>query len=320
MKAFDYAIADNEEGIHAALAKGYKLKAAGLDLLDMLKERIVREDKFVSILEVDSLKGIREKENGISIGPLVTLHQLANSELIRTRYKALAQSAGEAATPQIRARATVAGNLLQRPRCWYFRSKEYPCLKKGGATCYAHDGENAFHAIMGEGPCRIVHPSSIAPAFVAADAEIVAMNGKEEERYVAGDFFVYPSMNIYHENKLKDDQLVTEIFLPKTPAKSGYVEFKQKQSFDWPLAACTVAYLDGKWRVVMSHVSQIPERSIAAEEVLGTTADIDNALAEKAADAAVANAEPMSDNAFRVKLARAAVRRSLLMACGKESD
>ncbi len=319
MKAFDYAIAENQQGIHAAVDKGYKVKASGIDLLDMLKERIEPSEKLVSIHKVKPLKEIRMTDGGVSIGALATLREISENEAIKKGYPALALAAGEAATPQIRARATAAGNILQRPRCWYFRAKEYHCLKKGGAECFAVNGENTYHAIFGEGPCHITHPSNIAPALVAAGAKIKASNGSEEKEYDAEDFFVMPTRNLYGENILEDDEVVTEIVIPAMPEKSAYVEFREKQSFDWPVAACIAVYMDGKWSVVLSHVAQTPWRAEEAEKIAGTMADLTKEVAEKAADAEIQRAEPMSQNAYRIKLARAAIRRSLLKACGKEA-
>lgn len=319
MRAFDYAIAENEAGALAALAKGYRIKAGGIDLIDMLKERTEKHDKFVSILGVGSLRGISEKEGGIAIGALTTLREVAESTLIRRHYPALADTIDNAATPQLRSVATVAGNILQRPRCWYFRANEYHCLKKGGATCYAVDGDNTYHALFGGGPCHIVHASNIAPAFVAVNARITVRDARGGKNYEAKDFFVLPAKNLSGENALGEGELVTEIFLPKLPTKSAYVEFKEKQSFDWPLAACTAAYLDGKWSVVLSHVAPIPWRAAKSEEVLAGADDVSDELAARAADAALDGANPMTHNAFRTKLVRAAVRRALLKACGKEA-
>ncbi len=317
MKAFDYAIAENTSGAIAAIGKKYRVKAAGIDLLDMLKERTEPGDRFVSIHRVAELGGIMTTADGLRIGALATLAEIGDSELVRKSFPALAEAASSAATPQVRARATAAGNVLQRPRCWYFRAKEYDCLKKGGATCFAVEGENQFHALFGGGPCHITHASNIAPALVAVNAEIRA-RGQKDTRVISADgFFTLPDKGVGRENSLSEDELVTEFVIRKLPTKSAYVEFKEKQSFDWPLAACTVALLDGKWRVVLSHVAPIPWRATKAEEVLGGTADIDEALAEKAADAALEGAKPMRDNGYRLKLVRAAVRRSLLEACGK---
>lgn len=323
MKAFDYAVAKNMKGALEAMQRGYHPKAAGIDLLDLLKERIAPTDKVVSLHKLSGLKGIREDEDGaLVIGALTTLQELADDARIQRDFKVLAHAAGDAATPQVRALATAGGNLCQRPRCWYFRSLEHPCLKRGGATCYAVDGENQFHAIMGGGPCHIVHPSNLAPALVALDARILISSGTETRTVEASRFFVPPSRNMYSENALEEGELVTEIRLPKKPVKSGYSELRQKQSFDWPMVSCSVAHLGGgndDWRVVLGFVAPVPWRSREAEQALAGAATVTEELAKTAADAALANAQPMSRNAWRVQVARAAVRRALLDAEGKDA-
>lgn len=323
MKAFDYAIAENVAGALAAMEKGYHAKAGGIDLLDQLKERTAaaeRYDRFVSIQSIGELKGIRMDGDAIVISPLATLRELGADPLLLKSFPALAQAAGEAATPQIRAVATAGGNLCQRPRCWYFRSQDFHCLKKGGATCFAVDGENQYHALFGGGPCHIVHPSNIAPPLVAAGAEIVVRNRKETRTIPAGEFFVLPGKSVYKENVLDDGDLIVAIRVPKPPAKSAFVEFREKQSFDWPLAACAAVFAQGKWNVVLGGVAPIPWRAIKAEEVLAKATGIDGSLAARAADAALDGAEAMSENAWRKSLVRAAVRRALLLADGKEID
>ncbi len=322
MRAFDYAVAENTDGAIAAIGKGYKVKASGLDLLDMLKERTEKSDKIVSIHKLGDLKSISEPggDTGLTIGALATLAQVSGHSYIQKNFAALAEAAGAAATPQVRARATVGGNVLQRPRCWYYRANEYDCLKKGGSTCYAVEGDNTYHAIFGGGPCHIIHPSNVAPPLVAVNATIKVRHGKDTKEYKAADFFVLPAKSMYAENVLGEDELITEIVIEKIPEKSGYVEFKEKQSFDWPVASCTAVYTNGAWSIVLGHVAPVPWKSKKAEEVLGGSADVSYELAEKAADAAIADADPMTHNGYRVKLARAAVRRAILTACGKEID
>jgi xanthine dehydrogenase YagS FAD-binding subunit len=320
MKAFDYAIASNESGALAALERGYRPKASGIDLLDLLKERTAAPDSMVSIADIDSMKGIREQDGALVIGALATLDEVGRHPAIRKSFHGLAESAAEAATPQIRMRATIGGNICQRPRCWYFRSADFNCLKKGGPTCYAVEGENQFHAVFGQGPCHITHPSNVAPALVAHGAQIVTKAPEDGGRTIAAaDFFLLPEDGgIMRENVLKAEELVTEIRLPAPVAgqKSGYVEFREKQSFDWPLVSCVAAWNGTKWTVVLGHVAPVPWRAKGVEGVLGSAASITPELAEKAAAAADRGAKPMSGNAWRLRLVRAAVRRALLLADG----
>ena len=319
MKPFDYALAENEAGALAALERGYRPKAGGIDLLDLLKEREEAPDAMVSIAALRGVEPVRREPSGaLVLDPLMTLAELEAA--MAAPCPALAQSIAQAATPQIRAVATIGGNLLQRPRCWYFRSADFPCLKKGGSTCYAVEGENRFHALIGGGPCHIVHASSLAHALVALDGQLTLTSRKGTRTVSAEQFFTLPDANIAVENQLATDELLTAITIPRALTESATVEFKEKQTFDWPLAAATAARHPSGWRVVLGFVAPTPWRDGAAETVLGTTADVSPALAARAADAALADATPMSNNAWRLPLARAAVRRAILQANGKEID
>jgi xanthine dehydrogenase YagS FAD-binding subunit len=329
MKAFEYAQATNLDGAMAALAKGYAPKANGVDLLDRLKEGIEPGGKFVSIHRVPELKGISEEVGHLRIGALATLAEISGSAAVRSWCAAVAESVLEAATPQIRARASVGGNLLQRPRCWYYRSAEHECRRKGGEVCFAANGDNNYHALFAGGSCPVVHPSSLAPALVAADAVIVirATDGKTREARSATFFAAWPgpggdALQAGQRElsaSMRLDELITELRLPKKTRRSAYVEFKEKQSFDWPLAsAAVVQHEDGRWSVVLGHVAPTPWRAAESERVLGSAADVTPELAEQAADAALAGASPLTENRWRLRHVRAAVRRALLQACGKE--
>lgn len=318
MKPFDYAIADHLEGATAALARGYRSKGSGVDLLDLLKERIEPGEKFVSLHKVESLRGISEVNGMLRIGASATLAEIAGNAAVQRLAPALAHAAGEAATPQIRARATAAGNIMQRPRCWYYRAAEYDCLKKGGATCFAVEGENGYHALFGGGPCHIVHPSNIAPALVAHEATIVAVSPTGERKIPAGEFFVLPERNLRGETVLLENEIITEIRLPARESRSGFVELRERQSFDWPVASCVARHDGNKWHIVLGHVAPIPWVSKPAADVLGSSGSPDDALASRAADAAVKDAKPMSGNAWRIAIVRASVRRAVLLAAGKE--
>jgi xanthine dehydrogenase YagS FAD-binding subunit len=318
MKAFNYLVADNVEAALAEYAGGgARLKAGGIDLLDQLKERVDTPDAVLSIGGIETLKYIRSDGDGLRIGSNATLADIGRHAVIRERFAALHTSAGEAATPQVRERATAGGNLCQRPRCWYFRSADFPCLKKLGATCYSVEGENEYHAIFG-GPCYIVHPSNIAPSLVAADAVLAVRSAGGERSIKARDFFVLPSRSLYAENVLNPDEIVTEIHVPKLPEMSATVELREKQSFDWPLAIASVARIGGAWQVCLGAVAPVPWLSEPAMEVLGSSA-VTAELAARAGEAAVRGAEPMRDNGYKIQLVKTAVKRALLAAAGMEA-
>ncbi len=323
MKPFAYVKAANEQQALAALGRerGKVLPlAGGMDLVSLLKDRIATPDRVVNVKGLDATISATP-EGGLRIGAAVRLVDLHGHATVAGQYTALAEAAGEAGTPQIRNLGTVGGNLMQRPRCWYFRNEEFPCLKKGGARCYSVDGENQFHAVLGGGPCYIVHPSSLAVPMVAFGAKLRVAGPRGEKEVLAEEFFELPERNLYGETMLRPDELLTHVILPPAKAtKSATYEVRFKSSHDWPIAFASVALtMDGSTvsdaRVVLGAVAPIPWRSPEAEAVLKGQG-VSEATAVKAAEAALAGASPMTQNAYKVQVARTAVKRAILHAAG----
>jgi xanthine dehydrogenase YagS FAD-binding subunit len=323
LNSFDYLVAEQFDAALAEYGEGKAtLKAGGIDLLDLIKEGVEAPQTLLSIDGLDEFRYIREADDGVHIGCLTTLADIGRNELLKTKYAVLHHAAADAATPQIRERATVGGNLCQRPRCWYFRQREFHCLKKGGPTCFAVEGENRYHAIFGGGPSYIVHPSNVAPALVALDGLIVVQSADSEppgssRRVPGAEFFVLPEQSLKSENILKPGQVITEVIIPKPPSQSATIELREKQSFDWPVAMACVARLAGGWRVCLGAVAPIPWLSQPAMDILGDK-DITPELAAAAGEAAIKDAEPMTDNEFKVQLVKVAVKRALLTAAELE--
>ena len=170
------------------------VKAGGIDLLDLMKDDIVSPAKLVNIRNISSLRGIITGKNGLHLGSLSTLSEIAADAEIQKSYTALADAAGHAATPQVRNMATLGGNIMQRPRCWYFRSSDFDCKKKRGASddCHAHTGENQYHAVMNNGTCAMVHPSSTAVPLLAMNAQM-ELTSKRGKRTVAYERLLRPA-------------------------------------------------------------------------------------------------------------------------------
>jgi xanthine dehydrogenase YagS FAD-binding subunit len=325
VKPFAYVNAANEKEALAALAQAARGKilpiAGGMDLLAMMKDYIAQPDRIVNVKGLDQTIAATS-DGGLRIGAGVRLAELAEHPVARRQYPALTDSAAEVGTPQIRNVGTVGGNLTQRPRCWYFRNEEFDCLKKGGSRCFAVDGENQYHAIFGNGPCYIVHPSSLAIPLIAYGAKfrVAAVSG--EKTVDASEFFVTPDKNVQVENVLNASELVTQVTLPPPgQTRSAVYEVRFKQSHDWPLAmAVVVLAMAGdrtvqRARVVMGAVAPVPWRSAEAEQALsGKT--ISEETASAAADAAVKDARPMTENGYKVQIARTAVKRAILKAAG----
>jgi xanthine dehydrogenase YagS FAD-binding subunit len=215
---------------------------------------------------------------------------------------------------------TVGGNIMQRPRCWYFRSEEFHCLKKGGSRCFAVDGENQYHAIFGDGPCHIVHPSSLAVPVIAYGGRFRVVGPSGAREVDAGEFFQLPNVNLYGETVLQPNEILSHVILPAPGQRSASYEVRFKQSHDWPLALASVnLVMDGaavkSARIVMGAVAPIPWRAQAAERLLAGKM-ITEATALEAAAAAVAGAKGLSGNAYKIQVARTAVKRAILKAAG----
>jgi len=287
----------------------------GSDLLGMMKEGLVSPDVVVHLRSIKSLDRITVK-NGATIGGETTLDAIAASAAIRRDYRVLAEAAESVATPQIRNVATIAGNVCQRPWCWYYRNG-FKCLKNGGTTCYSVNGENEFHAIFGGGPSYIVHPSDTAPALVALDATFRIVGPGGERRVPAADFFTLPTVDASRENVLKDGDVLAEIVLPARAAgaRSAYHKILDREAWTHAVvSAAVVLDMDKdvcrRARVVLGGVAPIPWRLPEVEKQL-TGKRITPDVAASAGEAAVAGARPLAKNGYKVPLTRNMVRRTL---------
>lgn len=323
MRNFDYYQPEAAAAALEVLAKvkGARLKAGGTDLVPLLKDGITRPEAVVNLLPAADLAGIKTGADGrIWIGATTTIHDLDVHEGVRKAATAVAEAAHGTATPLVRMRATVGGNLCQRPRCWYFRHPYYPCSKKGGEKCFAAEGENKYHAIFNNVTCNIVHPSNLAPALWAFDAAIAVSGPKGAKEVPIAEFWVTPEEDIRTEIVLDPDELVTGVTFAPSGKGSGsaYVEVQEKQSYDWAMVSCAARVdLDGgtvkDLRVVVSAVAPVPLRREAAEAVLRGQAFTEE-LAWKAGAAAVEGATPLRDNGYKVPMLKACVAHTLIEA------
>jgi xanthine dehydrogenase YagS FAD-binding subunit len=321
VKAFAYVNATTEKEAVAALSteRGKVLPlAGGMDLLGLMKDYIAQPETLVNVKALPAT--IEVPAQGLTrIGASARVADVAALEALAMTYPALASAAAEVGTPQIRNFGTVGGNIMQRPRCWYFRNEEFHCLKKGGPRCFAVEGENQFHAIFGDAPCHIVHPSSLAVPIIAYGGRFRVVGPEGEREIEADKFFVMPDRNMYGETVLEPNELVTHVILPLQPnVKSAHYEVKFKQSHDWPVSMTSVALvMSGSTvqsaRVVLGAVAPVPWRSPAAEAVLKGK-PLTEQVAAEAADAAVKNAAPMTQNGYKVQLARTTVMRAIMQA------
>ncbi len=307
----------SDEALQLLSESGTRIHAGGTDLIGCLRDGVMRVDQVVSLSALNGLKGIREEGDQIRIGALTTVADVAASALLSENCPVLSQAAATVASPQLRNQGTLGGNLCQRPRCWYFRG-EFHCLKKGGAMCFAFNGENRYHAIFGGGPCYIVHPSDTAPALVALGASLRINSPRGERTIPAEDFFQLPSENLTGETDLLRAEMVEEILIPKPVAgsRSSYRKVRERGSWDFALTSVALSVrFDGETvrdaRVVLGGVAPIPWRSKSAEEAIKGRR-LDSETVAQAAQAAVEGAEPLEQNGYKVLLTKGVVEESLL--------
>lgn len=319
MNRFEFARATSvAEALDLVAEKpGSVLKAGGIDLLDHLKEHLNEPPRLVDLKTIPGMNAISvEADGSIRIGPLVTLAQVAAHPGIRATHTALAQACGEAASPQIRNVATIGGNLLQRPRCWYYRLASYRCLKKGGDICFAIGGENRYHTIFGDGACNAPHPSNAAMGLTALGASLVFQSSRGTRTLPAEQFFTIPGEDPRRENAREPDEILTAIRLPATPGvRSTYASVREKAAFDWSLVSTAAALrveggLVREARIILGAVATVPLGSAAAEQAL-VGRRLDDATAEAVANTAVAGAQPLSENGYKAELLKTLLRRTL---------
>jgi xanthine dehydrogenase YagS FAD-binding subunit len=319
LSPFSYVRAEStKEAVNHLSTDGARIHAGGTDLLGCLHDHVFSARKIVSISGIEKLRGIREtSDGGLKIGALTTITEIAHDPLVQDRYGCLAQGAAEVASPQLRNRGTLGGNLCQKPRCWYYRG-EFHCLRKGGESCYAVGGENQYHCILGGDRCFIVHPSDTAPALVALGGEVRIVGSGKGRTLPLEHFYVLPGMDPTRETVLAPQEIVTEIRIPPPPSglRSSYRKVRARRSWDFALAGVALALTFGGGkvtggRVVLSGAAPIPWRSQEVEEVI-TGKKITPKVADRAAKAAVKGARPLSENGYKVDLFRGLLEEELL--------
>jgi xanthine dehydrogenase YagS FAD-binding subunit len=296
--------------------------AGGSDLLGLMKDGIETPGRVVHLKDVGGLVGVRtEKTGGLRIGALTTIDDLSADAALGFEYPVLTAAAGRVAGPQIRNVATLGGNLLQRPRCWYFRNG-FGLLAQREGKSMVTAGDNRYHAILGnDGPAYFVQPSTLAPLLVALGAQAVLFGPQGERRLDLEKLYRIPQKEGEREHDLKPGEVLTEILLsPAAGRRMATYEVRQRGTLDWSLATAAVALemnggQVGRARVVLGQVAPVPWSAAEAEEFLkGKSLDPD--VAAKAGEAAVAKAKALSHNKYKIQLARVAVKRALLAAAG----
>ncbi|MFL5607518.1 MAG: FAD binding domain-containing protein [Gemmatimonadaceae bacterium] len=293
---------------------GHVAIGGGTDLLVTIEEHLARPVAVVDVRAITDSLGVSETGAGdLRIGAAERLADVAEHPLVRSRYAALALACEQVGTPAIRSMATLGGNLCQRPRCWYFR-RNIPCLKNGGTTCPARDGENQYLAILEGGPCYIVHPSDPAVALVALDAAIEIAGPRGRWEVPAEEFFVLPRARMERETVLVDGELVIGVRLPASAAggMQRYVKLMQREAWDFALVSlAAVRRADGDVRLVLGGVSPRPYRVYTSVEEEVTSGGLDEETIAGLAERALLDATPLAKNGYKVALAASLLRDAI---------
>lgn len=292
--------------------------AGGMDSFDWLKDRIKRPKVVVDLSGVEELRGVRESAEGIEIGAMTTLTEIATNRSIRERYGLLAQAAGVVASPQIRNQGTLGGNVSQDARCWYYRAG-WPCYRAAGNICYADTpvGRNREHAILHADRCVAVNPSDTAPALIALDAKFVLRTSKGDRVVDAEDYFIGPDIDITRLHILRPGDLLTSIRIPSTWAGSQFYfeKVRDRNVWDFPLlnvasAMTVLGNTIDRIRLSVNAAAARPLRLKAVEAAVRGKARTAE-TGEMAGALAVRGAVPLQFNAYKIPLMRNLVKRAV---------
>jgi xanthine dehydrogenase YagS FAD-binding subunit len=319
VRSFSYSAPASLQEALPLLGATSRPLAGGTDLLTLMKADLAAPERLVGVRALLPRGVTFEEDRDLVLGAATTLAEVEEHPGIAARYTALSQAAALAASPQLRNMATVAGNLLQRPRCWYFRNPRIACWLKGADACPAREGENRLHALFGASPCVAAHPSDLAAALLAFDAELRVRAAQGEGTLALEQLFAVPEEGRRSETRIAPDELILSIRMPPHPpeTRSTYLKAMDRGAFAFALAGVAVVLrlsperpVIGHARVVLGGVAPIPWRSYAAERVL-LGAEPNETLFRQAAEAAAEGAVPLEHNAYKIALLKTLVARAL---------
>jgi xanthine dehydrogenase YagS FAD-binding subunit len=316
MNAFGYVNARTPEAAVEAVRDDGRFLAGGLDLLGELKESIVTPKTLVNIKTLPNSAEVRHDGNTWSIGANATLAMIAAHIDLRRACAAVAEAAAEVGSPQIRNVATLGGNLAQHSRCWYYRHRDVHCRKKGGSTCFARAGESKYHSLFTGSMCLSPCTSNLAIALAACEARVFVLRGRRTERLTIADLYADAWRTPSAHNSLRPDDLIVRVELTAADRRSTYLQVAEKSDFDWALVSCAVAAkVEGTTlrqpRIVLGSVAPIPWLVPEANTFLdGKT--VTREVADRAAELVLREARPAGDNAYKLPIAKALIRRALL--------
>jgi xanthine dehydrogenase YagS FAD-binding subunit len=320
MKAFEYASPTSAADAVTLLGGSGDASAlsGGTDLISRMKDYVTSPERVVYLKDIKELAGV--SGDGLTIGAGTLLADIVANKTIKSALPALWQATLEVGTPQIKNMATVGGNLLQRPRCWYFRAGNGLLAMKDGKSL-VREGDNRYHAIFRtEGNALFVNPSSLAVPLIALGARATILGTRGERTVKVEELYQIPKTEGDRELTLAPGEVLLKVTIPSSQGKNASYEARQKQAHDWPIVLASVNLtMDGDRvsaaRIVLGSVAPIPWRSDAAEDAI-TGKPVTLETAARAGEAAVKEARPLSMNGYKVTLTKNVVKRALLAAIG----
>jgi len=313
MNNFEYARARSVDEAIKLSTPDSRFLAGGIDLFGEMKEYIVSPSRVVDLKLIPELDRIDTSTATWKLGANVTMAEIARNRQIIATLPGLAEAALEVGSPQIRNVATIGGNLAQHSRCWYYRHPDLRCLKRGGATCYAREGENKYHSLFSGNPCISPAVSNLAVILAALDARVKVRRGDKDSNLTIGELYSDAWNNPLVHNSLLQGDLIVGIEISTQKNRSSYLQVSEKGDFDWALVSCAAAgrKTGEKWEgisVFLGAVAPIPYRVDSPQLESG---EISNELVESVAASIASKATPLAHNGYKIPIAQALIRRAL---------
>lgn len=313
MKNFEYARARSIDGAIQLLTPESRFLAGGIDLLGEMKEYIINPKRVIDLKLISELDQIDTSASIWKLGANVTIAEIAKNQQIVATLPGLAEAALEVGSPQIRNVATLGGNLAQHSRCWYYRHRDLRCLKRGGSTCYAREGENKYHSLFSGNPCISPAVSNLAVILAALDAKVNIRRAEKKLTLTIGELYADAWTNPLAHNSLLPSDLIVQVEIPTQKNRSTYLQVSEKGDFDWALVSCAAAGRNSgnQWAdlsVFLGAVAPIPYR---VESPLLGGGELSREAIESIAGSIASKATPLAHNGYKVPIAQALVRRAL---------
>ena len=313
MRSFEYVKARSVEGAVQLSSSESRFLSGGIDLLGEMKEYIVSPRRVIDLKTIPNLDRIDTSTETWKLGANVRITEIGSNDQVRAMLPGLAEAAAEVGSPQIRNVATLGGNLAQHSRCWYYRHRDLLCLKRGGSTCYAREGENKYHSLYSGNPCISPVVSNLAVILAALGAKVIVRRGEQEVTFAIPDLYSDAWNNPLAHNSLRPADLIVRVEVPIAKNRSTYMQISEKRDFDWALVSCAAAgqKTAGAWAQLAVFLGAVAPIPYAVESPLLERGELTSDSIASIAETLAAKATPLAQNGYKLPIAQALVRRCL---------